>query len=1009
MKKLLSLFAFTMVFVLGLDAQKDISGTILDEEGIALIGANVIVKETTIGTVTDIDGSYSLTVPAGAQFVVVSFTGYDSREIDISNGTQFDFSMQPNTRLIDEVVLVGYKNTTSAKSANAVQTISSETIEGRPNPSIVQTLQGQVAGLNITTSTGQPGGNSEILLRGVSSFNGNTEPLFIIDGAPVDEDNFRSLNPNEIETISVLKDAGATAIYGNRGANGVIVIKTKGGGFNSGLKIGYSTLVGRSFRQADDYSLLGAQDQLRLEQEFGAGRGAAITEDSISRVVGTDWLDFFLRNPITQTHNLSISTGGENFNTFTNFGYADVQGILEDSGLERYSLRTNLNGKSKNGKFRFGTRTSVNFSTSDEPNNIGSGAINRNFILGAYQSVPYISIDEYVDGAGLLSPLSFANTPLFLFDRLQTFTRVEKEVRGIGTINASYDILDNLTFSSNLGLDFTSQNRLTAEGPASFNALLFGGGANPTSGQQTQSNTQVFTANWWNSLSYDFDVANDHNFSVSVFSEYFRAFYDFFTFTNEGLDARTFSPGDGSGFVADNAANDFFSNTVGAEKLSTGLFSLFGTIGYDYADKYGVDFTLRRDASSRFAESNRWGTFWSVAGRWNIDQEPFMANSTFDLLKLRASYGITGNQRIVDAGGLLNFFGGPDLTEDFFGTGPGYAGLNSIILTQIGNSTLRWESLTTANIGVDFEVLNSKLRGSFDVYSRTTDDLFQNRPISAVTSITAQDANVGSLRNSGFDANLTYNFLRTSSGLNADVYFNINYNKQEILELPNDEGIIREPNGAGNIIQREGGVIGEYWIYEYVGVNPANGNLLFLNAEGEVTENPTPDDRTPTGKNRFPDFQGGFGLNIDYKGVFLETQFNYTSGIDRFDFDYASAVDATSIGQFRHSSDLLRAWENPGDITDIPSLTATNFALEDDSDRFLFDGDYVRLRFVRLGYTLPKSILSSLNVNRFQIYATAENLTTFTGWRGFDVEGAGAASRGFPTPRVISFGLDVEF
>ena len=395
MKKIFALLFFTVVTMMSLSAQRTITGTLMDDDGLPLIGANVLVKGTTVGTISDIDGTYSLEVPDGAEVLVFSYTGYNTQEFTLGDSNVVDLTLTQNAQLMDEVVVVGYKTQTKPKSNVATQVVSSSTIESRPNASIVQTLQGQVAGLNITTSSGQPGANSTINLRGVTSINGNTEPLFIIDGTPVDEDNFRSINPNEVESISVLKDAGATAIYGNRGANGVIVMKTKTGRFNSGLKFNYSTLVSRASRQSSDYDLMDAGESLDLEQKFGSGRGSTISQDSIEflRNNGTDWLDFFFRNPITQQHNLSITTGSESFNSYTNFGFMDQQGILEDSGLKRYNLRSNLNGKSADGRFRFGTKLSLNFSSNDEPNSIGSGAINRNYILGAYMSLPYVRIE----------------------------------------------------------------------------------------------------------------------------------------------------------------------------------------------------------------------------------------------------------------------------------------------------------------------------------------------------------------------------------------------------------------------------------------------------------------------------------------------------------------------------------------------------------------------------------------------------------------------------------------
>lgn len=1009
MKKIFALLFFAVLFVSGLSAQRTITGVIIDDTQVPLIGANVLVKGTTVGTIADIDGSYTLEVPPGYTTLVISYTGYITQEVELGSDNEVNITLAQNAQLIDEVVVVGYKTQTKPESKVATQVVSAETIEARPNASIVQTLQGQVSGLNITTSSGQPGANSTIQLRGVSSINGNTEPLFIIDGTPVDEDNFRSLNPNEIESVSVLKDAGATAIYGNRGANGVVVIKTKKGKYNSGLKFKYTTLVSRSSRQTDDYDLLGAQDLLRLEQRYGNGRGTTLTEDSISRVQGTDWLDFFFRNPITQQHNLHVSTGGDLFNTYTVFGYTNQEGILRESGLERYNLRTNLSGKSADDKFNFGLNLSINYSSSDEPSNIGSGAVNRNFILGAYIGLPYISIDEYVGPEPLLEIGDFSATPLVLYDRLLTFDRYDNEIRSIGNLTASYNITDDLVFSSNIGADFTDQLFTLAEGPTSYNALLFAEDGNETPGVQQQSNTRVFSYNWLNSLTYSKTFNDLHTFDVGLYSEYFRAHYSNFGYTANGLEPRTFFPGDGSGFVDDNSRNDYFIDDANANLLNGGLFSYFSSLDYDYNSRFGLGLTVRRDASYRFAETNRWGTFYSVSGRWNLDQEAFMANTPFDMLKLRGSYGKTGNQRIVDSGGFLNYFGGPDLTLNLFATSSGYAGRNSISLSQIGNSTLKWETVLQTNIGVDFELFGSRLRGAFDYYIKTTEDLFQSRPISAINSITSINANIGSLRNSGYDISLAYDILRSARGLNVELFMNTNYNKQEIIDLPTPDGRIV----GTTTVTREGSTLNEYYLYRYVGVNPANGNLLFLDGAGNVTENPSPDtnedgDRVYTGKNIYPDYFGSFGANLGYRGAFLELQFNYTKGVYRFDYDYADVMDPTFIGQFRVSGDILRAWEQEGDITDVPSLFATNLALDSDSDRFLENADYVRLRFIRAGYEFPKRLLTS-GIEALRLYANAENLVTWSSWRGYDAESSINGVRRYPTPKVISLGLEVEF
>ncbi|NER14972.1 SusC/RagA family TonB-linked outer membrane protein [Leptobacterium flavescens] len=996
------------VFQFSFAQEKTVTGTVTDQDGLPLPGASIVVKGTSRGQQTDFDGNYSIRVSVG-EILVYSYVGQKTVERTVGSANVINVQLDQDAQALEEVVVQGYRNATKERSSIASTTISAEKIELRPNASFAQTLSGQIPGLNITTNTGQPGGNSTINLRGITSINGNSEPLFIIDGAPVDEDNFRSLNPNEIASVSVLKDAGATAIYGNRGANGVIIVKTKKGSFNSGLKINYQGQVSFSELQDNDYDLTNAQEQLELERTLSRGVGNGLTDAEIAAFTTTRWEEVFFRTGISQNHTLSLSNGGDNVTSFTSFGYSDTEGILVQSSLKRFNVRSNITGKSNNDRFNYSTNLSLNYSESDEPNNIGGGAINRNLVLGAYQSVPYISPDEYTNGAALLSPLLFRNTPLFLLDIIETFTREEAEVRIIASANASYKITDDITASITASGDYTDEHLTRAEGPESFNALLFAQTGNNTPGFQDQNTTRTFSFNAVTSLNWN-KTFGKHTVDASVFTEYFRAYLRTFGFFQRGLNPATFSPGDGAGFVADNAANDFFIDTARAQRRNAGLFSYFGQVDYDYDSKYGFTGTIRRDASYRFAASNRWGTFYSVAGRWNIHNEPFMEGSIFNLLKLRASYGETGNQRIVDAGaGALAFFAAPDLTENFFATGNGYGGANSLFLSQIGNNSLRWETVKQANVGIDFEVFDRRLRGSIDGYIRTTEDLFQDSPVSAITSQNVLRANVGSLENSGIDLTLNYDLIRGGAeGFNLSLNLVGNYNKSEIIDLPGGVESIRNANN-NDLQLRVGGPINEVTVYRFIGVNPDNGNLLFLDANGNETENPTDNDRINTGKNIVPDYQGSFGFNADYKGFFLTTQFNYVIGVDRFDFDLRGFQNPNNIGQFRATRDLFRAWQNPGDITDIPSLTVTNRVLGNDSDRDLYSSDYLRLRFASFGYNFPAKFLENTGLTSFRAFVNGENLFTVTDWRGFDAEASFSGSRQFPTPRIFSVGVEFGF
>jgi TonB-linked SusC/RagA family outer membrane protein len=796
---------------------KKVSGTVSDESGLPLAGATVIIEGTTTGVSADFDGQYSIVTSVG-DVLVFSYVGFLNQSEAVGTNNTINVSLKPDNAL-DEVVVEAYRTTSKETSSISSTTITAETIESRPNASFAQTLQGQVAGLNIVTNNGQPGGNSLINLRGVSSISGNTEPLFIIDGVPVDEDNFRSLNPNDIASLSVLKDAGATAIYGSRGANGVIIIKTKVGSYNQGLKVSYSGLTSFSNLQSNDYNLMNSREQLQLEKDYGSGFGATLSDvelEARARQTNTDWLDVFFDTGLTQTHTLSLSSGGENINSFTSLGFSDIEGVLaKASTLKRFNFRNNINGKSNDGRFRYSTTLSLNYSESLEPNSIGSGAINRNFVNGALLSVPYISPYSYVSGEGANIPVVFANTPLFLLDRLETFTRRDDEIKAIASLKASYDITDELTFNSSFGADFTDDQLTRSEAPNSFNAQLFAEVGNTTPGFEQRNSNRSIYLNFNNQLNYRNTFDDKHTIDVSLFSEYFKAHWRSFGYFAEGLDPATYYPGDGSSYIDDNAANDNFVDSASANILNAGLFSVFAYADYDYDTKFGFTATIRRDASYRFADSNKWGTFWSVAARLNISnlgEMPEFINS----LKLRGSFGETGNQRVVDSGGAFAAFGGADLTRDLYVTGGQYGGVNGLTFAQIGNSNLQWETVVSSNIGIDFSLFN-RLRGSFDIYKRNTEDLFFPTPISpaingAQSSISA---NIGEIQNSGFDLELKYDLFKAKKqgDFGMTLAFVTNFNEQEVISLGSGGDI---PFGL-----RVGGVFGEYYTAPFIGVNPA--------------------------------------------------------------------------------------------------------------------------------------------------------------------------------------------
>ena len=993
--------------------EKTITGTVASKtDAMAIPGVNVVVQGTTRGVQTDFNGNYSIQASTGEK-LVFSYLGFKSQVVTVGASNTISVQLEDDEATsLEAVVVQGYNVTKTRKNSNvASQTISAATIEARPNASFIQTLQGQVAGLNITTGTGQPGGNSTVIIRGVGSINGAVEPLYVIDGVPLASDNFRSLNPDDIESVSVLKDAGATAIYGNRGANGVIIVKTKRGGFDTGLTTKFTSTTSFTTLQETKYNMMNAQQLLTLEREIGVGRGGLgldgesgpLTDQEIANAKNTNWLDYFFRTGIAHNQVLSFSQGGKNLSSFTSLGFMEQEGILKNTDLKRFNLRSNINGKSNDGKFTYSTNVTLNFSRRNEATNLGTGAVNQNYVLGANFGVPYLSPDEYTTSAELFEQFdgTLFLTPLILVDKLQTFKNRIDELKGIGSLEGAYKITKDLTFGSNLGIDFTQATSTVWESPTSFNALLFEDSEGYV-GFQSQGFSRTFTANANTRLNYNKTFAEKHSLDLGVYTEYFKAHFDSFNYRQNGLDPKVTTPGNGAGYLVDGAANDFFVPTVGAAKLSTGLFSYFASADYDYDTRFGLAATFRRDASSRFATSNRWGTFYSVSGRWNIEREKFMEGSVFEMLKLRASYGTNGNQDV--ANGLFN---GLNLTRELFGSGAGYQNAQSLFLSQLGVTDLRWETVTQANVGIDYEMFKGRLRGSFDVYRKTTTDLYQPIPLSGINGTSEVFGNFGDMYNQGVEALVNVDVIRNPDGFNLSASFNGSANKNRVTNVANENGLI--DNGLSAVA--EGRILNEFYLVRYAGVNPANGNLLFLDINGNPTENPDPEvDRVFTGKAGIPTFQGGFGLNADYKGFFLTSQFTFVADIYRFDYDLSGAQQAVDIGVRNKSTDLYRAWTPDNRITDIPSLSATNIALTGDSDRYIRDASYLRLRFVSFGYSVPKKYLDNMFLKSVRGFVQAENLVTFSKWRGWDAESPRPNDQNqYPTPKIVSVGLTVEF
>jgi TonB-linked SusC/RagA family outer membrane protein len=1020
------LLALTMQFSFA--QEKTVTGVVSDATG-SLPGANVVVKGTTRGTQTDVDGKYSIQAKVG-EVLVFSFVGMTDVTMTVGASNTISVELKQGVALT-EVVIDGYKTTSKRKAAIAQTTVTSEEIEGRPNVSFLQSLQSQVAGLNIATSSGTPGSSKiDVILRGLSSINGNTEPLYVIDGVAGNQTIFRSLNNEDIESITVLKDAGATAIYGNRGANGVIVISTKKGKFNSKLSIRYNGSTGYSELQQNEYHFLNTRRLLALERTAGAGLGATggntpvpgspMTDSEInSYPIDTQWRDYFFQTGISQSHSLSFTQGTENMTNFTSISYFDQEGIVPTTNFKRFTFRTNFTGKSTNDKFTYSTNTLLSFSRRNQLQ-AETSALNANVVQnplqGLLSSLPYIDPNLYQSGQQLFDDYGtgdFTVTPLILLDYLQPGNIPNRydETKILTNAMGSYKLTNDLTYSMTAGVDYVESKRNFARAPWSWLALAVqDSNGSEFGGIELFSSDRDFGFNYQNRLNYSKTFKEKHTIDANVFMEYVKAHRQVFQMQQDGLNPRTWALGAGTGWIAFNTATpNLYRPSVSAFKADAGLFSYFATVDYDYNAKYGIVGTIRRDASYKFTEDNTWGTFWSVSGRWNIDQEAFMQNTWFDGLKLRATYGTTGNQNILSAAyGANPIYLASNNIRDLNATGNGYEGFSGIGVANIANTDLRWETTAQGDIGLDFSI-KRRFSGSIDVYKKKTTDLFDTDNISAINGQYGINGNADYyMTNTGVEVSFKYDVFKKGD-FKLDVFFNASYNKNAVegLTYPEGDDVIN----FGNVANQNGNPIFSYYVVPYVGVNPENGNLLFLDKDDNVTETVDDSDRRLTDKNSIPVYQGGFGLNASYKGFFLNSNFSWVTDIYRYDFDLLNSSSPTAIGSFNVVSELTQAWTIDNPNSPVPSLNATNLDAGDTySDRFLRDASYVRLKNLIVGYEVPSKMLEKTFLTNVKVYTQLENYFTWSSWRGFDPEGLNASNQGgYPSPKVFSFGVDVQF
>jgi TonB-linked SusC/RagA family outer membrane protein len=918
---------------------------------------------------------------------------------------------------IEEVVILGYNRTyTKPKDVSANTTVNAEVMENRPNVSFLNSLQGSAPGVTIASNSGSPGSAKiDLVIRGISSLSADTEPLVIIDGVPTGANQFRNLNSEDIESISILRDAAATSIYGNRGANGVLIVKTKGGKFNTKLRLSYSTMTGISVMPKNKYNIANSHQLLRIQKNNNQLLGATLTNEQIDNyAINTDWSKTFFNTDVTQQHNISATFGGENTSVYSSLGYLQQGGLVPNTNFQRFTFRNNITGRSADKRFNYSAIVGLGYSKRSQLNQETNTGINGNVVqnplLGSFIALPYIQSGLYGSGRDLFNAIGTnsgapGNFAYILEDVLsgdQSVFGKFNETTIFASATTSYKLTDDITINNRTGADVKIGNSYSGRHPNGYLSLVVAA-TNGTEygGSETINNSREFNFTTVTSANYN-KTFGDHTLGLGLYMEYNKIHYYSNTQVQNGLDPKTFVIGAGTGYIAFDPVKDIYLPAVSAGKITAGALSYFATVDYDYADRYGFQGTLRRDGNYRFAPGNKWGTFWSVGGRWNIDKESFMTGSIFNMLKLRASYGTQGNANVIAAGDDTNaMLLGTGITRDLNVVGNGYNNTPGYFVSSIGNPYLQWEEVKQANIGLDFKLFNNRLEGNVDVYRKDTDMLYYNIPSSAITSQYNYRGNYGGLRNEGVEAVLRYNVLN-GKDYKLSIFANASYNENKITKL-----LI--PVTTGSLLLEEGGTINEWNLVPYLGVNPNNGNELYLDSNGNVSEQAFDKDRRKTGKNYFPKYSGGFGFNSEYKGFFLDALFSFQAKFWRSDNQLTWALNPAYMrAGYNVSADLLNAWTPNNKETDIPALNAPISSI---TDRFLYDASYLRLKNITLGYNVPKKFFNENSVIKSaRIFVQGENILTWSKWRGYDPEGLGTFPLSvYPNPRTVSLGANLEF
>jgi TonB-linked SusC/RagA family outer membrane protein len=1041
MRKVLVLV--TLLLTCGVSfAQKIVTGRVTDEKGNSLTNVTVLAKGTASGTTSLADGSYSLTVPANAKVLVFSSVGFNTEEVTIGSKILINVLLTASSTDLDEVVVVAYGTQKKTAFTGSASTVKAEVLENRPVTSFEKSLQGQATGITVQSVSGQPGANSTVRIRGVGSFNASSEPLYVLDGVPITAGDYTqaaqtanilsTLDSRDIESISVLKDATAAGLYGSRAANGVIMITTKKGkagksSINFSAYTGVSSIAvkrhevmtgGQYFKYWWDHNYnariaagdapnvaattantttlrdfilnndaqptLGYPNLFSSTQPYGAN---GQLNNGVTQYYDTDWRNAVLNQGRTQDYSVAVSGGNEKTKFYLSGGYFNQKGIVIASDFNRYAAKLNLENNATN-FLKIGVNTTLSYTNQNTPPGAGGAANPIRFAELTSGIYPLYQIDQ--QGQPIADPaggnLYFFRTPI-----AQNYNPVglakkniynAKTIRGILSPYLDVSILKNLKFRTQGTVDLFDILETRYLNPAS-------GDGNAVRGRTNKFRPRDITLTLTNTLNYN-KTFNKHGVEVLIGQEAVK-----FRYENISASGTTF-PFDGIVELASAATPTVAFSNITEKSIS----SLFTRVNYNFDDKYFLTGSLRRDGSSIFGDDAKYGIFWTAGGGWRIGREKFLENVKWiDELKLKASYGISGNDNIGRYQRLGLYAGGFN-----------YGGVPGIVYNQLANDNLQWEENAVLDIGIEGDFAK-RFHFEFTYFNRASNEVLFDMPLSRLTGFTTVITNLANLRNKGIEVMLEASVFK-SAKFQWVSSINLTQTKNVIEKMTVDSLL------NGNQLWKVGGDRYQWFLREWAGVDPADGAPMWYMDEvvggaftGKriTTKNWNAATRYKNG-SALPKFFGGFNNTFSYNNFELSILTFFSVGGKIADDGFAQLMHGGTSPGYQLSTEAYKAWKKPGDITDVPRFRPRNPDLGNAaSTRFLFDGSYLRLKNVSLGYKLPRSVTDRLHISNARFFVSGENLATWAKHKGMDPEVGigGGANNEIPIIKTISAGFNI--